>query len=177
NWLNSSEYSDFDNFGEISKHNYPFHHHFHKQDSFHNSYQQGDGIEIIDFLTSSIYTDEVYDFNIKDEDHIAPSSLNKYKSKLDDFLETPDILSYLTQVRYTDDVYGMPIFLKRLVNEAKDEIFNEQEKVNESYRKTAIERLEMVREHLVKKKEQSTDNEMYEWLDNWTEKDMERVWV
>ncbi|CAG8582532.1 12426_t:CDS:1 [Cetraspora pellucida] len=170
NWINSSEYSDYDNFFEMSKHKYPFHHHFHEQDSLDNSYQKDDGNEIIDFLNSSIYTDEVYVSNFKDEDHIPSSSFNKYGSELDDFLETPDILSYLAQIRYTDDVYGMPVFLKKLVNEAKDEIFNEQEEVNESYRKTAIKRLEMVREHLIKKKEQSTDNEMRELLDNLTQK-------
>ncbi|CAG8653675.1 16306_t:CDS:2 [Cetraspora pellucida] len=143
NWINSSEYSDYDNFFEMSKHKYPFHHHFHEQDSLHNSYQKDDGIEIIDFLNSSIYTDEVYVSNFKDEDHIPSSSFNKYGSELDDFLETPDVLSYLAQIRYTDDVYGLPI---------------------------AIKRLEMVREHLIKKKEQSTDNEMRELLDNLTQK-------
>ncbi|CAG8442691.1 6952_t:CDS:1 [Scutellospora calospora] len=181
NWINSSEYLEHDNFSKVSNHKYPFHHHFHNQD-FHHSYQQVDGIEIIDFLNSSNYTEEVYDSKFKDDECIAFNSFNKYGSQLNDFLEASDILTYLTQTRYTDDVYGMPIFLKRLVSEAKEEIFSEQDasysnkEVNESHRKTGIERLKMVRDHLIKRKERSTDNEMREWLDNWTEKDMELIW-
>ncbi|CAG8650305.1 17080_t:CDS:1 [Dentiscutata erythropus] len=180
-WTNSSEYSEHNNLFEMSKHKYPFHHHFHNQDSLHNSYQQ-DGIEVIDFLNSSVYTDEVYNPIFEDEKQISSGSFNKSEFKLDEFLETADSLIYLTQTRYTYDVYGMPSFFKRLVDEARDEIFNERdskcssEETNESHRRTGIERLKMVRDHLVKKKEQSTDNEMRKWLDNWTEKDMDHLW-
>ncbi|CAG8777032.1 hypothetical protein C2G38_1491350 [Gigaspora rosea] len=179
NWTNSSEYSEHDNFFEMPKDKYPFHHHLHKQDFPHSSYQQNDGIEIIDFLNSSVYTDEVYNPIFKNEEHIASRSFNKYEFKLNDFLETPDILTYLTQTRYTYDVYGMPAFLKKLVDEAREEIFNERDSTcstNESHRKTGLERLKMVRDHLVERKEQSTNDEMSEWLNNWTEKDMEHLW-
>lgn len=60
--------------------------------------------------------------------------------------------AYLARTTYTDDVYELPVFLQRMINEARAEVVG-GEKDNEDTQHRALDRLSMVREHLLVKVE------------------------
>ncbi|CAJ0905982.1 1910_t:CDS:2 [Entrophospora sp. SA101] len=113
-----------------------------------------DGREIIEFLNSNNYTSEIYDNTVEEEEREianidANASSHSYNYKdVEGFLESEDILEYLKQTRYTDDVYGIPKFIKKLIKEARDEMLNDNDQ-NNPHQKTALERLKMIRDHLL----------------------------
>ncbi|CAG8471363.1 16676_t:CDS:2 [Funneliformis caledonium] len=145
-----------------SSHIYPFHHHNpHK-----TNYQSiQDGNEILDFLNSNNYTEQIYhedfsqltsnrqkDYNFLEncrEEYQDSISKNDVNSKfIEEFLESKDIHEYLSRISYTDDIYGIPTFLKELINEAKNELNNYSKHDDDGdkglkHQKTAIERLKM----------------------------------
>jgi hypothetical protein len=177
---------------------YPFHHHYpHKTNE-----NTKDGRELLDFLNSNNYTDQIYeDFNQltmnRQKDYCF---LGNSKFSLEEFLESKDIQEYLLKTSYTDDVYGIPIFLKELIDKAKSELNDNQNVQSDNdtlkYQKTAIERLKMVREHLIERRKLNNNNNnnniddnkittgnnnrndelSNNWLDNWTEQDMKHIW-
>ncbi|CAG8559211.1 17863_t:CDS:2 [Rhizophagus irregularis] len=125
-------------------HMYPFHHHYpHKTNLINENFE--DGNEIIGFLNSNDYTNQVYN------EEFNQTTLNgKEDSKfiLEEFLENEDIEKYLLKTTYTDDVYGIPKFLKKLIIEAKNELNNnkndQDENITLKHQRTAIERLKMM---------------------------------
>ncbi|CAJ0745910.1 21141_t:CDS:2 [Entrophospora sp. SA101] len=128
------------------------------EDSISESIQEkeddDDGREIIEFLNSNNYTSEIYDNTVEEEEREianidANASSHSYNYKdVEGFLESEDILEYLKQTRYTDDVYGIPKFIKKLIKEARDEMLNDNDQ-NNPHQKTALERLKMIRDHLL----------------------------
>ncbi|CAB4485048.1 hypothetical protein RhiirA5_418017 [Rhizophagus irregularis] len=139
-------------------HMYPFHHHYpHKTNLINENFE--DGNEIIGFLNSNDYTNQVYN------EEFNQTTLNgKEDSKfiLEEFLENEDIEKYLLKTTYTDDVYGIPKFLKKLIIEAKNELNNnkndQDENITLKHQRTAIERLKMVRDHLIEKRKLNNSN-------------------
>ncbi|KAG9296942.1 hypothetical protein G9A89_006897 [Geosiphon pyriformis] len=124
-----------------------------------------DGTEVLSFLNSGEYTHEVYkpfDMDLFElmEGHSRhfSSNLNHLPnaalSYLDGLLETEDIMGYLSEIRYSDDIYGLPEFFTHLIHEAKNEISKNKGKEvdqgnTDEIHQTAIERLRMLRNHLV----------------------------
>ncbi|CAI2166962.1 137_t:CDS:2 [Funneliformis geosporum] len=138
-----------------SSHIYPFHHHNpHK-----TNYQ--DENEILEFLNSNNYTEQIYhedlsqltsnrqkDYNFLEncrEEYQESILKDNVNSKfIEEFLESKDIHEYLSKISYTDDIYGIPTFLKELINEAKNELNNDDDNdKNLKHQITAIERLKM----------------------------------
>ena len=64
-------------------------------------------------------------------------------------LSAEDIVEYLKNTNYTEDIYGIPI-IGQWVKEAKEEAMQESASTAES-KKVAIERLNMIRNHLIQK--------------------------
>ncbi|CAG8446169.1 3524_t:CDS:1 [Acaulospora colombiana] len=114
--------------------------------------QKDDGDEVRRFLNLNFYTSEIYD--PADHHKELSSRMLLESAAVNDFLDAPDIVTYLKQTRYTHDVYGLPVFLRNFIKEAKDEIVSGKDSTSESgHHKTAIERLTMVRDHLIRMKE------------------------
>ncbi|CAG8470516.1 259_t:CDS:2 [Ambispora leptoticha] len=111
-----------------------------------------DGAEVIDFLNSNSFTAEIYcpiDTGHEIEKHrdhfLSPNTKNlgPASSYINALIDAEDIVAYLRETRYTDDVYGIPNFLKTAINEALNE--EKQNQVTETHRQTALKRLEMKR--------------------------------
>jgi len=102
-------------------HMYPFHHHYPHKAINPSSEDIKDGNEILGILDSNDYTNQVYN------EDINQSTFNRQGSNfnLEEFLEYEDIQKYLLKTTYTDDVYGIPKFLKKLIIEAKNELNNQ----------------------------------------------------
>jgi hypothetical protein len=164
-------------------HMYPLHHHYpHKTNLLNEDFK--DGNEILGFLNSNDYTNQVYNEEIT---NIREGS----KFNLEEFLESEDVEKYLLKNTYTDDVYGIPKFLKKLIIEAKNELNNQNdqgEDITLKRQKTAIERLKMVKDHLIEKRKlnnsdnnninnNNNDNDKLfnNWLDKWTEQDVKDI--
>ncbi|CAG8441567.1 16401_t:CDS:1 [Acaulospora morrowiae] len=157
NWENSIDPYEVHGFAEILK---------PPQDTtFDNSfmgnshqYQESDGDEVLKFLDLNLYTSEIYDPVDHDKELFSRSlQMNLESAALDDFLDAPDVVTYLTQTRYTLDVYG-PTFLKSLIKEARDEMTNgnsaiKDDTADENRQRIAIERLSMMRDHLIQMRE------------------------
>ncbi|KAL0073251.1 hypothetical protein J3Q64DRAFT_1632263 [Phycomyces blakesleeanus] len=57
----------------------------------------------------------------------------------------PDMKAYLAQTSFTEDVYGLPLHLQRLISEAKEEVVLVQTTEQTSL---ALNRLELVRKYI-----------------------------
>ncbi|CAG8439468.1 1795_t:CDS:2 [Ambispora gerdemannii] len=118
-----------------------------------------DGVGVIDFLNSNSFVSEIY--NPIDTEHeierrrdhfqytLSPNTrnLDSAGSYINTLIDAEDIVAYLKETRYTDDVYGIPNFLRKLIAEASDEVSNEKEQGKqddtEKHRQTALNRLKM----------------------------------
>ncbi|KAG2208724.1 hypothetical protein INT47_007823 [Mucor saturninus] len=113
----------------------------------------GDGADVMNFLNSKSYSDEVYG------DDLRPDSMSyiSHRHQMDTqhgfaekektlalLMETEDIVEYLKKTTYTDDIYGIPV-LGQYIKEAKEAV------ENGAHSKIAVERLNMIRNHLVEK--------------------------
>ncbi|RIA91254.1 hypothetical protein C1645_822317 [Glomus cerebriforme] len=162
---------------------YPINHHYpHKINILNENIKEGN--EILGILNTNNYTNQVYneDFNQitskRQKDYNFLGNSGNIKFDLEEFLESEDIQKYLLKTSYTDDVYGIPIILKELINEAKDELNNQNVKDDNDntlkQQSTAIERLKMVRDHLIEKRKLNNGNNddddklLNNWLDEWT---------
>jgi hypothetical protein len=111
-----------------------------------------DGADVLNLLNSASYSDAVYsdDLNPDSTTYLSHrhqvdtqhglAELQKLK-QWKDFILSDDIVGYLEKSTYTEDIYGMPI-IGDLIQEAKEEIA--QDKPHK-----AVERLNMIRLHLV----------------------------
>lgn len=119
-----------------------------------------DGADVMNFLNSTEYSDEVHG------DDLRPDSMSyiSHRHQLDtqqglsereklnhhwttELMAAEDIVEYLMTTNYTEDIYGIPL-IGQWIKEAKHEI--EMDKTSENSKK-AIARLSMIRNHLLNK--------------------------
>ncbi|KAI9347473.1 hypothetical protein BD770DRAFT_395637 [Pilaira anomala] len=117
-----------------------------------HSMSLSDGGEVLSFLSSTSYSDQVY------QDDLRPDSMSyiSHRHQMDTqhglaerekwisgLLGATDIVAYLEEMVYIDDVYGIPV-LGQLIKEAQEEV-----KYTENNKRIAVDRLSMIRNHLV----------------------------
>lgn len=122
-----------------------------------------DGSDVLNFLNSgTAYSDHVHG------DDLIPDTISyiSHRHQMDTqhalsekeklqyhwttgLLSAEDIVEYLQNTNYTEDIYGIPI-IGQWVKEAKEEAMQESASTAES-KKVAIERLNMIRNHLIQK--------------------------
>lgn len=111
-----------------------------------------DGAEVMSFLNSQSYSDQVYSDDLRPDSMSYISHRHQVdtqhglaeKEKLSLLFGTEDIVEYLKNTTYTEDVYGIPV-LGQLIKQAQEEI------KQQPHKQVAIERLSMIRNHLVYK--------------------------
>ncbi|KAI9017916.1 hypothetical protein CLU79DRAFT_720972 [Phycomyces nitens] len=115
-----------------------------------------DGAEIAAFLNSGMYNDEIHSDDLysdsntygsyrhqSDHDHsIAEKQI--VQQNLARLLGAEDIVAYLSETRYSNDIYGLPPVVQALVKEAQEETLNNDQKPRQ-----AVERLQMIRDHFM----------------------------
>lgn len=116
-----------------------------------NSISLSDGGDVLSFLNSTSYSDQVY------QDDLRPDSMSyiSHRHQMDTqhalaerekwisgLLGATDIVAYLEERLYIDDVYGIPV-LGQLIKEAQEEI------KQSDHTRIAVDRLSMLRNHLV----------------------------
>ncbi|GAB5587501.1 hypothetical protein Unana1_02401 [Umbelopsis nana] len=106
---------------------------------------------IQEFLCSQDYTDCVYSISPpRSSISITPASAEHPNLYFANLLEAEDIESYLAQTTYSDDVYELPLYIQRLITEAKEEaVVNDSKPQDTEKARTALNRLRMVRDHLL----------------------------
>ncbi|RUP49112.1 hypothetical protein BC936DRAFT_143270 [Jimgerdemannia flammicorona] len=124
-----------------------------------------DGAAVLDFLSRpTAYADEVYAFSDSDLSSSRFSTPDRSTSLtpptalssiyLTNLITTEDVATYLAQTTYTDDVHELPLFLQRLISEARKEVALERSGEGaggDVAQHRALDRLKMVREHLLMK--------------------------
>ncbi|KAI9261439.1 hypothetical protein BDA99DRAFT_560315 [Phascolomyces articulosus] len=122
-----------------------------------------DGADIQAFLNSTAYSDEVYGDDLVPDstaylshrhqvDHHHSMAEQQRLHQWQDLLQAEDIVAYLQEMRYTDDIYGAPPLVEELIKEAQKEVTQEDsyhQGNTDQNRTTAIQRLTMVRDHLM----------------------------
>ncbi|KAG2219051.1 hypothetical protein INT45_008895 [Circinella minor] len=119
-----------------------------------------DGADIQAFLNSSAYSEEVYGDDLVPDsttyishrhqmDHQHSVAEQQRLNQWQGLLEAEDIVAYLQEMRYTDDIYGAPPLVEQLIKEAQKEVTQEEDTSTEQKRITAVQRLTMVRDHLM----------------------------
>ncbi|KAI8979931.1 hypothetical protein BDB01DRAFT_836970 [Pilobolus umbonatus] len=115
-----------------------------------------DGGDVMNLLGSTHYSDHVYDDDLHSESMVYTSHRHQHdnqhalaeKSKLtewsESFMMADDIISYLQKTEYTEDIYGIPV-IGPLIKEAQEEM------KTENGSRMAIDRLNMIRGHLLSK--------------------------
>ncbi|GAA5797019.1 hypothetical protein EDC94DRAFT_594528 [Helicostylum pulchrum] len=109
-----------------------------------------DGAEVMSFLNSQSYSDQVYSDDLRPDSMSYISHRHQVdtqhglaeKEKLRLLFGTEDIVEYLKNTTYTEDVYNIPV-LGQLIKQAQEEI--------KQHKHVAIDRLSMIRNHLVHK--------------------------
>lgn len=128
------------------------------QHSNNQMFSYTDGADVMNFLNSTEYSDEVHG------DDLRPDSMSyiSHRHQLDtqqglsereklnhhwttELMAAEDIVEYLMTTNYTEDIYAIPI-IGQWIKEAKKEI--EIDKTSENSKK-AIARLSMIRNHLL----------------------------
>jgi hypothetical protein len=117
-----------------------------------------DGSDVLSFLNSTEYSDHIHGDDLKPDSmtyishrhqqdtHQALSEKEKLQQHWTaELLAAEDIVEYLQNADYTQDIYGIPV-LGQWIREAKEEILKD-----DSHKKIAVERLNMIRHHLVQK--------------------------
>jgi hypothetical protein len=116
-----------------------------------------DGSDVLSYLNSTNYSEDVHGDDLRpdsvsyishrhqvDTQH-ALAEQEKLGQWTTDLMATDDIVEYLRNTNYTDDIYGIPV-LGQWIKEAKEEVM--EDKTSENSKK-AIARLSMIRNHLV----------------------------
>lgn len=115
-----------------------------------------DGAEVLGFLSSAEYTDAVHGDDLIQEsntyrshrhqvDH-EHSIAEQHCHQWTELLAAEDIVAYLQELKYTDDIYGAPPAIESLIKEAQQEI---RQEIPPASNHTAVSRLAMVRDHLL----------------------------
>lgn len=118
-----------------------------------------DGSDVLSFLNSAEYSDRVHGDDLRPDSSSYISHRHQQdtqqalseKEKLQrhwttELLATEDIVAYLQNADYTEDIYGIPV-LGQWIREAQKEIQQD----DPHHKKVAVERLAMIRQHLVQK--------------------------
>ena len=79
------------------------------------------------------------------EQHQRVPRQHLQQERLSDLLAAEDIVAYLANQRYVDDVYGLPAPFEELIKQARQEAASSS---NDTPRK-AVQRLQMIRQHLM----------------------------
>ncbi|KAJ2959848.1 hypothetical protein NQZ79_g4728 [Umbelopsis isabellina] len=109
-----------------------------------------DASMVFDILNSPNYTDLVYSSTPCTPISRTPTSAQHSNQYLANLLEAEDIVPYLSQATYTDDVYELPMYVQDLIMQAKEEVVtNDSKPENDKKARSAIDRLRMLREHLL----------------------------
>lgn len=135
-----------------------------------------DGTEVLEFLNSSDYNDLVHGDDLRpdsisyisyrhqqDTQHALSEKEKLQKHWTAELLGAEDIVEYLLKETYTEDIYGIPI-LGQYIKEAKEELQD-----NSQSKKVAVERLTMIRNHLIQKHNNnvnSATNQIFEMNEN-----------
>lgn len=119
-----------------------------------------DGADVLNYLNSTNYSEDVHGDDLRpdsmsyishrhqlDTQHALAEQTKNSSAALTELMATEDIVVYLENTNYTEDIYGIPI-LGQCIKEAKQEVM--QDKTSENSQK-AITRLSMIRNHLVEK--------------------------
>ena len=123
-------------------------------------HHMNDGADIQAFLNSTAYSDEIYGDDLVPDstayishrhqmDHQHSVAEQQRLNQWQGLLEAEDIVAYLQEMRYTDDIYGAPPLVEQLIKEAQKEVTQDQDTPTEQKRITAVHRLTMVRDHLM----------------------------
>ncbi|KAI8646913.1 hypothetical protein BD408DRAFT_409420 [Parasitella parasitica] len=119
-----------------------------------------DGSEVLNFLSApTAYSDFVHGSDLipdsnsyishrhqVDTQHALSENEKLRYDWTTGLLSAQDIVEYLQNTDYTEDVYGIPI-IGQWIKEAKEETMQEPAET----KRTAIERLNMIRHHLIQK--------------------------
>ncbi|CAM0138292.1 hypothetical protein VKS41_001545 [Umbelopsis sp. WA50703] len=109
-----------------------------------------DALMVHDILNSPNYTDLVYSSTPCTPISRTPASAEHSNLYLANLLEAEDIVNYLSQASYTDDVYELPMYLQTLITQAKEEVVvNDSKSQDNKKARSAIDRLRMLRDHLL----------------------------
>ncbi|KAI7863932.1 hypothetical protein BDF14DRAFT_1838716 [Spinellus fusiger] len=134
----------------------------------HDSQPMMDGGEVQALLNSSHFSDAVYSDDLYAEsttytsyhhslDHehsLAEKMLSQQQKTLENLLSAEDIVAYLQDTRYTNDIHGLPPNVQSLIKEAREEVQQDHESSHKP--RHAVHRLEMIRAHLMKSAQGNT---------------------
>ncbi|CEP18182.1 hypothetical protein [Parasitella parasitica] len=130
-------------------------------DSNFNAFEDPlDGSEVLDFLSSpTAYSDYVHGKDLipdsssyishrhqMDTQHALSENEKLHYHWTTGLLSAEDVVEYLQNTDYTEDVYGIPI-IGQWIKKANEETMQELTET----KRTAIERLNMIRHHLIQK--------------------------
>ncbi|KAI8093383.1 uncharacterized protein BX664DRAFT_329572 [Halteromyces radiatus] len=121
-----------------------------------------DGSEVVAFLNgpTGLYDDEVYGDDLDpgsmsyqsyqhkvDHQHSLAEMESQRQRKMEEWILTDDIIAYIEKYdsTYVDDIYGLPPIIEKLIKEAKEEL---KQNSNDG-QQTAVNRLQMIRNHLI----------------------------
>ncbi|KAH8555047.1 hypothetical protein BGW37DRAFT_482263 [Umbelopsis sp. PMI_123] len=134
-----------------------------------------DSYLVQELLHSRDYTETVYSPSPQTfitNTPVSPEQSNLYLANL---LAAENIEKYLSQTTYSDDVYALPVYFQQLIREAKEEIAeNESKPDNSEHVRTALSRLQMVREQLLS--QDRGDIRKASALKNLNKDDLEGIW-
>lgn len=119
-----------------------------------------DGAEVLGFLSSAEYTDAIHGDDLAQEsqtyqshrhqaDHEHSVAEHQRRHQWTELLAAADIVAYLHELKYTDDIYGAPPAIESLIKEAQQEIMDHPPTQTPASNHTAVSRLAMVRDHLL----------------------------
>lgn len=120
-----------------------------------------DGAEVLGFLSSAEYTDAIHGDDLAQEsqtyqshrhqaDHEHSVAEHRRRHQWTELLAAEDIVAYLQELKYTDDIYGAPPAIESLIKEAQQEVMDQpQTPAAAASNHTAVSRLAMVRDHLL----------------------------
>ncbi|GAN06578.1 hypothetical protein MAM1_0128d06064 [Mucor ambiguus] len=134
-------------------------------DSHFNAYDDPlDGSEVLDFLNAATaYSDHIHGDDLRPDSTTYISHRHQMdtqhalseREKLQHYwttglLSAEDIVDYLQNTNYTDDIYGIPV-IGQWIKEAKEEAMQQEQPNTAESKRVAIERLNMIRRHLIQK--------------------------
>ncbi|KAL9541276.1 hypothetical protein MBANPS3_009212 [Mucor bainieri] len=123
-----------------------------------------DGSEVLNFLNAATaYSDHIHGDDLKpdsttyishrhqmDTQHALSEREKLQHHWTTGLLSAEDIVDYLQNTNYTDDIYGIPV-IGQWIKEAKEEAMQQEQPNTAESKRVAIERLSMIRHHLIQK--------------------------
>ncbi|KAL0141569.1 hypothetical protein V8B55DRAFT_1490352 [Mucor lusitanicus] len=123
-----------------------------------------DGSEVLNFLNAgTAYSDHIHGDDLRpdsttyishrhqvDTQHALSEREKLQHHWTTGLLSAEDIVDYLQNTNYTDDIYGIPL-IGQWIKEAKEEAKQQKQPNTAESKRVAIERLNMIRQHLIQK--------------------------